>query len=261
MTPHVEVNPVSQPPRRVSHGFPAYGRATLFAMDYGLQRVFLEGFEAARIACLAPMDGGSDPEGCLAPSERAILASFRSHRRRRSFIVGRVLAKQCVQEILRERGAHPPGLSDIPIERHGDGRPEVVIAEREGAVRVSISHGGEYAMAAGEFGRAVGVDVEPVTDKAFRLRDRIAADSELDVLFGDTGARLDDHAEVTRLFSAKEAMAKCLGTHLFHALHHYRLVAREGEVLGLKDEPAGRLYRVRTRVFGRHVFSLLRMDD
>ena len=236
-------------------------RDTFSAMNDIRQRVTLTtpGFEAV---CVLPLIPPAGIDAHLTGGEAEILDTLSSPKRRVSFVMGRIAARRCVRELIEVEEDAGPALRDIEIGRDRDGRPTVVVRDnRDTDVRVSISHGGEYAVAAAVRGGGIGVDVEPVTEKAYRLRERIASTSELDLICSASDSEADTNANVTRLFSAKESMAKCLGTHLFHALHWYRLVKREDEALILRDDADKSVYRVLTAIYDQHVFTLLRTAD
>ena len=219
-------------------------------------------FSGVRVVHLADVAAlGSNLSSPLKGGEQAVFASLASEKRKTSFVAGRVVARRCVVALLEVEGREREA-NDLEITRDPDGRPQVFQNGRLLDIAVSISHGGELAAAVAARGCRVGLDVEPVTEKAARLRERIASPEERALVEGavEGGAALG--VIYTRLFSAKEAMAKCRGSHLFHALVHYRVTAVEPERLWLEDAsaPGGPVFGVVTEVYRDHVFSLFRAE-
>lgn len=185
--------------------------------------------------------------------EQAILKELLGEKRKRAFVAGRVAAKYCIALLLGE----DISPREIDIARKEGGAPSLCVG---GIYRpdifLSISHGGDFAFAGVDTENRVGLDVEPVSRKCARLKDAFATQAEEQIL----KSAADDDAELavqlTRLFSAKESAAKCLGTHMYFAFHHYRLVSLDEDSLMLNDETKGRArLRVETRIKDGHVFS------
>lgn len=198
----------------------------------------------------------------LTEQERVILGRLSTEKRKTSFVAGRVLAKQCLHALLSIE-SDAPEARDIEILRDKDGRPVLTShRDRLADAVLTISHGGALAVAAAARAVRLGVDVEPVSDRAHRLRSRISSEAERDVLETATRSAVERDVRYTQLFSAKEAMAKCLGGDLFHALNHYRLTAvlKDGLTLIAHDLPENPRYFVRTALYQSHAVSMIKID-
>ena len=206
---------------------------------------------------LEPSALGRRPDrGVLSENERRLLVHLVGEKRRYSFVAGRLAAKNRVGRLL---GLPPETLlRDIDIGRTGGGIPTLAIrGVNISDATVSISHGGDFAMADAVRSGSVGVDVEPVSKKCVTLKDAFAAPEEIKILM-DSAEGATEATQLTRLFSAKEAAAKCLKTHLFYAFHYYRLIAARRTALVLKDiSGAMELPAVETVLVENHVFSRL----
>jgi 4'-phosphopantetheinyl transferase EntD len=191
----------------------------------------------------------------LSPGEQTILKGLLGEKRKRAFVAGRVAAKHCIALLLSEDVL----LSEIDIARKEGGAPALSVRgvpQRD--IFLSISHGGNFAFAGADTKNKIGLDVEPVSRKCVRLKDAFATEKETQVLKNAAEDDADLAAGFTRLFSAKESAAKCLGTHMYFAFHHYRLVSVDKDSLVLDDESEGRArFRVETRIKDKHVFSRL----
>jgi 4'-phosphopantetheinyl transferase EntD len=68
------------------------------------------------------------------------------------------------------------------------------------------------------------VDVEPISRRCTEARETFSTDAEVERIRDFFGPSFSEDEAYTRLFSAKEAAAKCMGTHMYFAFHHYRLI-------------------------------------
>ena len=203
--------------------------------------------------------------GLLSEGERRLLAGLSGERRRMSFTAGRLAAKTRILELLALDGSSSAGVSltDLDLSRRGTGALSLSICGiARPEIRVSISHGGNFAIADAVSNRLVGIDVEPVSRKCAALKDAFAVAFESDILAQSHDETDQGALAYTRLFSAKEAAAKCLGTHMYFAFHHYRLVDASSDCLALEDlSTAGRLLQIESVVHNAHVFSRLLVDE
>ena len=203
--------------------------------------------------------------GLLSEGERRLLAGLSGERRRISFTAGRLAAKIRILGLLAPDGESSDTVSipELDLARTATGALALSIRGiARPDIRVSISHGGKFAVADAVQHRLVGIDVEPVSRKCAALKDAFAVASENEILAQTHGD--SDHGALayTRLFSAKEAAAKCLSTHMYFAFHHYRLVDAASDRLVLADLSAtNRLLQIESVDREAHVFSRLLIDE
>jgi acyl transferase domain-containing protein/phosphopantetheinyl transferase len=132
---------------------------------------------------------------------------------RRAWLLGRIAVKDAVRRRLWELGAGPIFPAEITVDNDERGRPRVSGAFR--APYVSLAHcagagrrpGIAVAMAGPE---PVGIDLEAVTERAPEAEEIAFADIERKLLDGLAGE--ERALWFTRLWTAKEAVAKALGT-------------------------------------------------
>jgi phosphopantetheinyl transferase (holo-ACP synthase) len=154
----------------------------------------------------------------LGPVERDEWRALQGHlRRRREWLFGRAALKEAVRHWVHEQTGHLLYPTDIVVQHDELGAPviggwwcESLIA----APRVSLAHDANACLAATAApDRPVGVDLEELG----RLREptlmlESMATQERSLAQGLRGAALDER--LLRLWCAKEAAAKCLGTGL-----------------------------------------------
>jgi acyl transferase domain-containing protein/phosphopantetheinyl transferase len=169
----------------------------------------------------------------LAPPERDEWRALQGTlKRRREWLYGRAALKEAVRYWVHQQTGESLYLTDVLVGHDEQGAPFVdgdwrgVLID---APRVSLAHTGEICLAAvAAPDQPVGVDLEQIA----RLRQpEFVADSfapeERTWLEGLAGAA---HAErVLRLWCAKEAAAKCLGTGLRGQPDLFRIVAADAE--------------------------------
>jgi len=167
----------------------------------------------------------------LAPSERDEWRALEgSLRRRREWLFGRAALKEAVRHWVHEQTGEWLYLTDVLVGHDRNGAP-FVDGEWRGvlidAPRVSLSHNAESCLAAvAPPDQPVGVDLEQI---ARVHQPELVADSfapeERSWLEGlDGSARAE---RVLRLWCAKEAAAKCLGTGLQGQPDAFRIVAAD----------------------------------
>src|SRR5439155_21101698 len=103
----------------------------------------------------------------LGDEERAVYEGL-TPRRQRSWLAGRIAAKDAVRELLWRLGHGPLFPVEIVIASEPSGRP-VARTAVAGELGISIAHKGDRAVAMAARGRAVGIDVERIEprDDAF----------------------------------------------------------------------------------------------
>jgi acyl transferase domain-containing protein/phosphopantetheinyl transferase (holo-ACP synthase) len=142
----------------------------------------------------------------LVADERADYAD-RSPIAQREWLLGRVALKDAVREQLWRRGAGSLFPCQIRVGNDPDGRPWARGPAGED-FRVSVAHAGHLAVAVAAEQGAVGIDIEPIADRA------IAGVALTDAEKALVEQSADRPGLLVRLWTAKEAVAKATGTGL-----------------------------------------------
>lgn len=131
--------------------------------------------------------------------------------RQSQWLLGRIAAKDAVRLwLVKEYGGEMLHPASFVIENDAKGRPFVSrIADFTTLPRFSITHTGEMALAVAHRD-AVGIDTESIAPRELRFLENIASPEERSFLEGKAGGDWDEW--VTRLWCAKEAMGKLMGT-------------------------------------------------
>jgi phosphopantetheinyl transferase len=189
--------------------------------------------------------GPSPDTGTLSSEERARLADFGSRRRRDSFALGRIAARQLLGEWLGIRA------QDVPLVVAPDGACDVEVAD----LRVSIAHTAtvhETVAVAAVADRALGVDVEMLGPRREDLYTRILSPDEYPLL----GQVRDDHPQVV-LWALKEAVLKARRSGFRCAARDVRLQLDPDAGGGLATiAGSGERWELRYEVRGEVVISI-----
>ncbi len=124
-------------------------------------------------------------------------------RRARSWLHGRIAAKDAVRHWLWQHGAAPIFPIEVHLDYDDHGAP-LVHAPTDADLRISIAHSGDMAVALVREGEDPGIDVEQIAPRDADFLDVVFTDRERALLppSDPTG----EHA--TRFWCAKEAVAK-----------------------------------------------------
>lgn len=139
----------------------------------------------------------------------------------RTWLLGRIAAKDAVRRLLWDGGAGPIFPVQVGLRNDDDGRPVVDLAddlvaslsgEDGGAdVRVSIAHTAGCGVALAAVGVDVGIDIELVEPRAANFEATAFTVAEQELLGAVPPSAARDR-ELTRWWAAKEAAAKAAGT-------------------------------------------------
>jgi acyl transferase domain-containing protein len=130
-------------------------------------------------------------------------------RRQRSWLAGRIAAKDAVRDLLWKNGVGTLYPVEITVETLPNGRPKVH-APFDGVVRVSIAHKDDLAVAIASVERDVGIDIERVDARPEGFTELAFSEGELGLM-----ARSENRDEwLTKLWAAKEASSKAEGVGL-----------------------------------------------
>jgi phosphopantetheinyl transferase len=144
----------------------------------------------------------------LHSEEMSEYAAIGDKQRRREMVWGRAAAKDAVRLwVMREQGSELRHPAEYCLQHDAHGRPFLVADGDHPLPHVSIAHTREGAVAVAS-GVPVGIDVESASREVSGILDDFATAEEVALL-----GELADAGEV-RLWCAKEALAKMLGTGL-----------------------------------------------
>ncbi|HET8946404.1 MAG TPA: 4'-phosphopantetheinyl transferase superfamily protein [Candidatus Polarisedimenticolia bacterium] len=171
----------------------------------------------------------------LAPEEIETWNTFRLPKRRREWLMGRIVAKEAVRILMRrDDGPHPPSRREIVVRTDERGRPSVP------AMVLSIAHTEGIAVAAVSTRAAgIGIDVERLDRRRGDYEPAAFTEGERRRLDAGPADRRAERA--LRLFCAKEAAAKATGLGLMGSPHNLDLVACDAGVTRVELRAAGRL--------------------
>ncbi|QPP10469.1 acyltransferase domain-containing protein [Streptomyces bathyalis] len=174
--------------------------------------------------------------------------------RRRQFLLGRIAAKDAVRGVLWAEGAGDVYPAEVSVHNDDEGRPFVrgVHGRTVGEMTVSIAHRGECGVAIARRGPC-GIDVEEITARPQATVEAACGAEELALLRGlseggpEHGAESPGSEEVwfTRMWAAKEAVAKLRGTGLRGRPSDYQVVSADNDRLRVCH--GGDSYEVRVR--------------
>lgn len=146
----------------------------------------------------------------LGARERAIEEGLVRSRRRREWRSGRWAAKGLVARLT---GLEPEDYGRVEVIGGQDGAPRVWMDDCEAAMPISISHRGDWAVAATSSKRdAVGIDLELLEPRTERFVRDFFTDREVDHYLQLPPEARDLYAVAT--WSAKEGVLKCVRTGL-----------------------------------------------
>ncbi|SCK48666.1 type I polyketide synthase [Streptomyces sp. WMMB 322] len=189
----------------------------------------------------------------LGSAERAGYAALPPVRRRQ-FLLGRIAAKDAARALLWAEGAGDIYPAEVSVHNDDEGRPFVrgVHGRTVGELTVSIAHRGECGVAIARRGPC-GIDVEEITARSRATVEAACGAEELALLRGlsdggpEHGAESSGSEEVwfTRMWAAKEAVAKLRGTGLRGRPSDYQVVSADTDRLRVRH--GGHSYEVRVR--------------
>lgn len=193
---------------------------------------------------------------CLHPSEMAMFdAKAARPQRQREWLLGRVAAKDAARAYVAVAGA--PYLHPAAFAIASDAAGQPTLAHWPAGLTapcLSISHSHGEAIALASAGPA-GIDIERIAacDELFLAMFSTAAERQL--LFAWSGAERD--AWITRLWCAKEALGKRLGSGVEGAPQQFEALALDSDFsLHLRHHPSGTAAHVRTLQDGDFIIAV-----
>jgi acyl transferase domain-containing protein/phosphopantetheinyl transferase (holo-ACP synthase) len=130
-------------------------------------------------------------------------------RNQRAWLSGRIAAKDAVRDFLWNKGYSAMFPVEIAIHNDASGKPIVRSSGVTLDLRISIAHKEDIAVAIVAEGRDVGIDVEKIEPRSDGFIELSFREEELKILGSG-----DRDEWLTRMWAAKEAVAKAKGTGL-----------------------------------------------
>jgi phosphopantetheinyl transferase len=149
----------------------------------------------------------------LSSLEQVYLNKLTSGKRKREWLGGRFAAKYAAAGVLAATGNALP-WSDLAVIADENGRPFLAAENKIGALPdISISHSGDLAAAMAVNKGLCGIDIQKVTDRVVKVRERFCTpDEEYIVQLFFKGRCESQSAVLTTLWAAKESLRKVANT-------------------------------------------------
>lgn len=144
-------------------------------------------------------------------------------RKQRSFLSGRIAAKDALRGLLWKLGHGPMFPVEVRVDSAPSGEP-IVRTSTGRDLRVSIAHKNNVAVALAREGRRVGIDIEAIEPRTDAFVELSFSPPELELVKGEPR----DEA-LTRLWAAKEAAAKATGEGLSGNPRRFSIRDRAGD--------------------------------
>jgi acyl transferase domain-containing protein/phosphopantetheinyl transferase len=199
----------------------------------------------------------------LTKSERMFWRdTLKFEKRKVDWLIGRIAAKDAVRRLVFSRLQLSIGPLDIEIDQDERRRPIVRLAYGGiPEILISISHSDGLGLALASFSADgnPGIDAEIVETREADFAARFLGKAELDYLASCSQTLKE--AELSRLWSAKEAVYKALGGCLEMTSFTVETpisqidTQNSGSCLTLSNKTAATTYSVQTEVIGNRVFS------
>ena len=145
----------------------------------------------------------------LSRREQGCLVRFTSDKRKREWLGGRIAAKHVAAGVQAQNGNALP-WSGLPIIADENGRPFLAVDKKSTALPdISISHSGNLAAAMAISKGYCGIDIQKVTDRVVKVRERFCTLDEVQIVQSFFSAPRTKHSSaLTKLWAAKEALRK-----------------------------------------------------
>jgi len=144
----------------------------------------------------------------LSNLEQIYLNKLTSDKRKREWLGGRFAAKYVAAGMLARNQNAVPWLK-LAVIADKNGRPFLAPDKKECDLPdISISHSGELAAAMAVSKGLCGIDIQKVTGRVFKVRDRFCTPSEAHLLSFYCERSAAQSSSLTMLWAAKEALRK-----------------------------------------------------
>lgn len=147
--------------------------------------------------------------------------------RRKSFLLGRIAAKNAISHILKTQP-----LNKIEI-RNGALNQPIVEVEKQPGPEISISHCGRIGVAAAfSHNILLGVDIEKISEERISTLQKVSTENESLLL----SIKISSINRYTILWTAREALSKCVKTGFTIPFHFFEIKALSEEWWGYSGE-------------------------
>ncbi|MCU1496694.1 MAG: Modular polyketide synthase, partial [Acidimicrobiales bacterium] len=167
----------------------------------------------------------------LGQAERTEYAG-RNPNGQRTWLLGRIAAKDAVRRLLWDRGAGPIFPIEVHVANEASGRPRAD-GPTDDDVRISIAHTAGYGVAMAAVGVDVGIDIEVIAPRSDTFEALTLTDGER-TLLGDARGT-DRDVALTRWWAAKEAASKAAGTGLQGRPRDWEIIEVDGSRVRIGD--------------------------
>jgi phosphopantetheine--protein transferase-like protein len=168
----------------------------------------------------------------LSPQESSVFETLANSRRKREWLLGRIVAKDAVRLILSKSLNRRFASADIEIFNDASGVPEVYISGNRltmPEISLSITHKEGFAVAVAlktDSQQKIGIDLEKIEPREEGLEKLFFTQAEQSIL--SNWLRRDRDLALAAAWSAKEAVAKALGTGLKADPKNFEIRSLEG---------------------------------
>lgn len=180
--------------------------------------------------------------------------------RQRQWLLGRIAAKDALRAWAAQRSAsaemlHPAAFA---IANDARGKPEAQHWPLGRGPSLSLAHSGDEAVAVAQ-GAPIGIDLERIVPRDADFLKAMASEAERALLAKLPAVAAAGEEWATRLWCAKEAFGKLLGTGVDTTPHHFEAVAiEEGGQLHMRHRGSGREAHVISLRDGGFVIAVAR---
>ena len=149
----------------------------------------------------------------LATREQDNFTRFTSDKRKKEWLGGRFAAKFAAAGALVQNG-NPLPWSGLAVLADANGRPFLAAATKSSVLPdISISHSGSMAAAMAVSKGLCGIDIQKVTERVVKVRERFCTPEEEHIIQSFFKAPHEKQsAALTKLWAAKEALRKAANT-------------------------------------------------
>ena len=170
----------------------------------------------------------------LDQTEQERLTAYTFAKRHIEWLGGRIAVKKAAMELLGSTSQPPTHYKDLRIETAVTGRPYLKSRTDEGVASlpgISISHSGNFAGGLAVTAQPCGLDLQRITPKILKFRERMAPNDNLDLICDKLDSD-DEATALTLLWSAKEAFRKAIACHPLVGFTEITLQSLTGDLRG-----------------------------